>query len=140
MRAMLYILIALILMLAAAFAVPKVIHTTGAGNAGTYTGLPADKGCFGHVFASQSGDGGTITYACIGIPYQKHKTPERAHRGFIGQATMDADGTITLDLYRAQSSAEGQIIYRLGDPSYDAIRAKVPELTNGKTVQVPPFE
>lgn len=137
---MLYILVALILMLAVAFAVPKVIHTTGVGNAHTYTGLPADKGCFGHMYTSQDGDGGTMTYVCIGIPYTKHKTPERAHRGFIGQATMDADGTITLKLYRAHNGAEGQVVYRPGDPAYDAIRAKVPELTSGKTVQVPPFE
>lgn len=136
------ILLLVVVIALVAFLYPKIIHTTGAGNAAVDSRLPADKGCAGFVIQTQQHDGGTRTYNCIGIPYKKLKTVEDARRGFIGEATMDENLVITLNLYRTTDGTHtsAQFVYKPGDPEYENVLEAAEGLTVGKTVSVRPFE
>lgn len=125
-----------------AFLYPKTIHTTGAGNAAVDSRLPADKGCAGFVIQAQKYDGGQLVYKCVGIPYKKLKTIEDTRRGFIGEATMDQDNVITLNLYRTTDGTHtsAQFTYKPTDPEYEKVLQAAEGLSAGKRVQVRSFE
>ena len=59
----------------------------------------------------------------------------------IGTATMDADGTIRLQLVAQGGGAIGDalVIYRPGDPHYDEIKKHLGGLKPGETKPVPPW-
>lgn len=65
-----------------------------------------------------------------------------AEQRMIGTATMDAEGTISLQL-RAETDAgetgDALLVYRKGDPNYDAVLKHLSGLAPGKEVPVPPF-
>ena len=68
-------------------------------------------------------------------------TPPQATEPSIGQATMEPDGTIILQLRATAPNAIGEALMRYppNHPQYNAIRSHLPNLQPGTPVPVPPF-
>jgi hypothetical protein len=66
----------------------------------------------------------------------------RARPSSIGRATMEADGTIEMEL-RAEgprgARGEGRLVYRPGDRDYPMVLKHLGGLKPGETKPVPPF-
>lgn len=71
-----------------------------------------------------------------------HRAAEGAAAGSIGRATMEADGTVHLDLRAMGGGAVGdaEVAYPPGCPEYGQVLAHLGGLAPGEVKPVPPWE
>jgi hypothetical protein len=70
-----------------------------------------------------------------------HPRLSGAEPEFIGSATIDEAGAISLDLvsYDHGSIAHGFMVYHPGDPNYENVRQHIGPIRPGETVSVRPW-